>query len=475
MASTKILVDYDFSQNEVQNFVIQNLASAPASPKAGRPYFDTSTHTLMVYDGTTWKNALSEGTTYTFSTGLTNTSGTITLNEATTNALGGVIVGSNISVSSGTISVADASTSGKGVIEIATDAEASTGTDTERAINAKQLATKVTANNAITAGTATKITYDAKGLVTAGTTLSASDIPDISGTYVLQTSVGANNGIATLGADGKVPSSQLPSYVDDVIELLTLSSTAPATCVTGDKYYNTTSKKIFTATGTNTWGTTGATPESSIIYVATDTNASYRWSGTDMINIGNPISAATESTAGIAALATQAECTTGTNDTKIVTPLKMATYTSGMVKTTATQTLTNKTIDADDNTIQDLTTSNFKSGTIVTSVGSTGADTSLPTEKAVRSAIDSAVTYMPIVRYFTNTALTASGGVCTWTISHSTQEGIVASIREANTQNEVLCDITYNDGSTVVKINSSSNISAGTYVAYMVLMPTAVM
>ena len=38
--------------------------------------------------------------------------------------------------------------------------------------------TKVTANADITAGTATKITYDAKGLVTAGTQMSLEDIPD---------------------------------------------------------------------------------------------------------------------------------------------------------------------------------------------------------------------------------------------------------------------------------------------------------
>lgn len=40
-----------------------------------------------------------------------------------------------------------------------------------------QLNNKITANAAITAGTATKITYDAKGLVTAGTSLAASDMP----------------------------------------------------------------------------------------------------------------------------------------------------------------------------------------------------------------------------------------------------------------------------------------------------------
>ena len=37
-------------------------------------------------------------------------------------------------------------------------------------------------------------------------------------TYVKNSEKGAKNGVATLGADGKVPSSQLPSYVDDVIE-----------------------------------------------------------------------------------------------------------------------------------------------------------------------------------------------------------------------------------------------------------------
>ena len=41
-------------------------------------------------------------------------------------------------------------------------------------------ATYVFANSSITAGTATKITYDSKGLVTSGTTLSASDIPSLS-------------------------------------------------------------------------------------------------------------------------------------------------------------------------------------------------------------------------------------------------------------------------------------------------------
>lgn len=48
---------------------------------------------------------------------------------------------------------------------------------------AQAVSDKVTANNAITGATHTKITYDSKGLVTAGTDLTASDIPDLSATY----------------------------------------------------------------------------------------------------------------------------------------------------------------------------------------------------------------------------------------------------------------------------------------------------
>lgn len=67
---------------------------------------------------------------------------------------------------------------------------------------------------------------------------------------------GAASGVAELDANGKVPSSQLPSYVDDVIE---------------GTYVSTTSFK--NASGTAITGETGK------IYVDTATNKTYRWSG----------------------------------------------------------------------------------------------------------------------------------------------------------------------------------------------------
>lgn len=104
-------------------------------------------------------------------------------------------------------------------------------------------------------------------------------------TFVAATEKGANSGVATLDATGKVPSSQLPSFVDDVIDLLDAAETAPEHCAAGDQYYNTSSKKIFTATGTDTWGETGADPEGGKIYITLDDNKTYRWSGTTMAEI----------------------------------------------------------------------------------------------------------------------------------------------------------------------------------------------
>jgi hypothetical protein len=65
---------------------------------------------------------------------------------------------------------------------------------------------------------------------------------------------GANSGLAELDANGKVPSSQLPSYVDDVLEY--------------------SSKSSFPTTG-----------ETGKIYVDTSTNLTYRWSGTAYVEI----------------------------------------------------------------------------------------------------------------------------------------------------------------------------------------------
>ena len=133
----------------------------------------------------------------------------------------------------------------------------------------------------VTAGTYKSVTVDNKGHVTAGsnpTTLAGYGITDAAAkshthddryyteseintklNAKLNTSLkGAASGLAELDANGKVPSAQLPSYVDDVLEY--------------------TAKTNFPSTG-----------ETGKIYVDTTTNKTYRWSGSTYTEISASI------------------------------------------------------------------------------------------------------------------------------------------------------------------------------------------
>jgi hypothetical protein len=107
----------------------------------------------------------------------------------------------------------------------------------------------VAVNEAITAGTYTKITYDTKGLVTGGASLQASDIPDLSATYqpllVSGTNIKTINNTSLLG-DGDISVDSLPSQTGHSGEYLTTDGTnASWAAVSGSQpVYNSTTNTL---------------------------------------------------------------------------------------------------------------------------------------------------------------------------------------------------------------------------------------
>lgn len=98
---------------------------------------------------------------------------------------------------------------------------------------------------------------------------------------VATTAVGAASGVAPLNSSSKIDSTYLPSYVDDVIE----------------GYYNSTDGKFYEE---STY-TTEITGEAGKIYVDLTSNLTYRWSGTEFVEIssgGSVVSVSRDLTSG---------------------------------------------------------------------------------------------------------------------------------------------------------------------------------
>ena len=411
MATRNYLTNVDLKQNELQNAVIQNLASAPSNPKAGQFYFNTTNKTLYVYANGAWVDALTQGTTYTEGNGIDITGNVISTDLSASDI-------PNLSLSK------------------ITDVTAT--------------AAEVNVLDGITATTAELNILD-------GVTVTASDINSVTGKIGLTDLSIASGSANYLGYDNT--SGEFSAKVDTTV---TASSTNLVT-----------SGAVETAIGNaivggvkyvGTWTATSQTDYSSIT-LPVKKGYMYLVEGSATITAGGTT---IEWNAGdyLMVNADVASGGTLTNVSKIDN-----TEGSDIVRLNATQTLTNKTIDADDNTITDLTTSNLKSGVLQTTVRdeSTATDTSIPSEKAVRSAISSATSGVTKKLTAQNGALTASGGQCTWTISNTLATADVGvHVYEVSTGSEVFTDVTVGSSSITIKINSSSNISADTYRAVII-------
>lgn len=139
----------NLQQNQLENAVIQNLASDPSSGKAGQIYYNTTDNGYRYYNGTAWVSISADAIKSIIAgNGLTSsTSGnavTLTLGiPSTSGADSGNTLGDNsVTENSHThqIRIPSASTAEKGIVQLATDADVTTGTETKKAVTPKQLA-----------------------------------------------------------------------------------------------------------------------------------------------------------------------------------------------------------------------------------------------------------------------------------------------------------------------------------------------
>ena len=157
--------------------------------------------------------------------------------------------------------------------------------------------------------------------------------------------VGAANGVASLGEDGKIPSSQLPSFVDDVLEYDTESA--------------------FPSSG-----------EAGKIYVDKSTNKTFRWSGTQYVVIGSSLALGTTTGSAFDGANGQAAYTHAVTN-------KGAAFSSGLYKITTNAeghvTAATKVSKTDITELgipaQDTTALGSMSGTLSIAHGGTGATT----------------------------------------------------------------------------------------------------
>lgn len=89
-------------------------------------------------------------------------------------------------------------------------------------------------------------------------------------------SKGSANGIASLDEQGVVPSAQLPSYVDDVIDVYATYDKSVEGVLSNIQLFSNQEK------------TTPITPESGKIYIDVEGNYQFRWTGTIYTTVGAP-------------------------------------------------------------------------------------------------------------------------------------------------------------------------------------------
>lgn len=430
MAEKKILVDFNFQQNEIQNAVIQVLAANPSveNLKNGQIWYN-STHGYIYFcqelDGV--KQVLPVGY----------------LPIASATILGGVKIGENVNIdaNTGVMSIYSGNYDHKGVVEFATEAEVDAGTSEVLAINVLQL--KKAIDKALTSAVNYKGMCKESQLPVSGQKLG--DFWSISDFDTSYPGLNRNGRAIWNGSDWD---KEVDEYLNPDGSTINLNDS-------GELQIKPITQSDTTSTQTATFGGTVT------IIDSVTRNTRGQVTGLNVKTVTLPSLGKTATTAAQGNLAeyienktTSIRAANSADDTKYPTEKavrteldkkqdKPSTATAGNI---ATFNSTKETIDS--------------GKTFTTTIAATGStsDNKIPTETAVRAAINATQFVVD------NPQLTYADGVCTWTITNSIGTAdVICSIREKSSNNEVLCDITYGASTITVKINASAAIAANTY------------
>lgn len=284
-----MLVNLDLTKNQILNVALQNLSSAPSSPVAGQVYYNTSDGNVYYWDGTTWRSVSGDITEVIAGSGLTGggSSGAVTLDLNPDNT--------TIEVNADIVRIKDL------------------GVSTGKLANDAVTTIKVADSNITFSKIQNIATMTVMGRVAAGTGV-ASEITILDS----NTMTGASSSnLATAGS--------IKAYVDSTVSSVgnleggfaagsaTDFPTGAGGTKKGDYWY-------VTSAGT----VQGVVLNIGDVLIANIDNASPT-SSADWTFLESNRDQATETVLGVVRLATQAEANAGTNDTAVITPLKLKT------------------------------------------------------------------------------------------------------------------------------------------------------
>jgi hypothetical protein len=285
----QFLTNIDLTKNQILNVALQNLSSPPGSPVAGQVYYNTVDKAIYFWDSTQWVNISGDITAVVAGSGLTGggTGGSVTLDVNVDNA--------TIEVDNDIVRVKDL-----GI----TTAKLNDGAVTTIKIGANQVTLAKlaqVANNTVIGNTSGGTATPSEVVIV--TDLASASSTTLATSAAIKTYIDANVGsLGNLEGAWDASSGSFP-----------VGSSPVAGTKAGDYWY------------VSVAGTTGGVAFNVGDVIVAKVNNASTSTASDWIQLEVNRDQATETALGLAEIATQAETDAGTDDQRIVTPLKLKT------------------------------------------------------------------------------------------------------------------------------------------------------